>query len=215
VEKLNNISEALIACDSQKLLSLVKDAVQDGVPAETVLNDGLIRAMDIIGEKMGAGDIFIPEVLMAAKAMSVSVEYLKPMLAEGSHNSRGTIVIGTVKGDLHDIGKNLVSMMLESAGFSVVDLGVDVPEEKFIAALTDGNARLLCLSALLTTTMPMMKATLKALEVAGLKDRVKVMVGGAPVTRKFAEDINADGYADDAGGAVKLAKELMASALAV
>jgi 5-methyltetrahydrofolate--homocysteine methyltransferase len=202
-----------MACDSEKLLTLVKAAVEDKVPAETILNDGLIKGMDVVGEKMGSGDMFIPEVLMAAKAMSVSVEYLKPMLAEGSHSSRGTIVIGTVKGDLHDIGKNLVSMMLESAGFSIVDLGVDVPEEKFVGAVKEKNAKLLCLSALLTTTMPIMKSTIQALVEAGLKDRVKIMVGGAPVTQKFADDIQADGYADDAGGAVKLAKKLTESAV--
>jgi 5-methyltetrahydrofolate--homocysteine methyltransferase len=168
--------------------------------------------MDIVGEKMGTGDMFIPEVLMCAKAMGLCVEYLKPMLAETSRNSRGTIVIGTVRGDLHNVGKNLVSMMLESAGFNIVDLGVDVPEDKFVSAVKEKGAKVLCLSALLTTTMPAMKSTIKAFVEAGLKDNVKILVGGAPVTRKFAESIQADGYAEDAGGAVKLAKKLMESA---
>ena len=168
--------------------------------------------MDIIGAKMESGEMFIPEVLMAGHAMAASVEMLKPLLADGSGASAGKIVIGTVKGDLHDIGKNLVVMMFESAGFEVVDLGVDVEPEIFIDAIKGNKPDILALSALLTTTMPWMRKSIEAIVAAGLRNSLKVIVGGAPVNQEFADEIGADAFAADAGSASKVAKSLLAAA---
>ena len=203
------IINALVECDEPKVLELVQNAVDEGVAAKEILNQGLISGMDIVGEKMENEDMFIPEVLMAAKAMSAAVGILKPLLTDDDITALGKVVIGTVKGDLHDIGKNLVAMMLESAGFEVYNLGVDISPDKFVSGVNEKNANMVCLSALLTTTMPMMKQTIDALAENGLKDRVKIMVGGAPVTQNFADEIGADGYAPDAGSATKLAKILL------
>jgi 5-methyltetrahydrofolate--homocysteine methyltransferase len=203
------IADALIACDKPKVLELVQSALDRGVAAKEILNDGLIAGMDIVGEKMENEDMFIPEVLMAAKAMGAAVNILKPLLAATDMKARGKVVIGTVRGDLHDIGKNLVAMMLESAGFEVHNLGVDISADKFIEEISVNNAEILCLSALLTTTMPMMKETIDQVVEKGLRDKVKILVGGAPVTQNFADKIGADGYAPDAGSAVKLAKALL------
>jgi 5-methyltetrahydrofolate--homocysteine methyltransferase len=204
------LSQALVDCDEDKVMKLVRQALDAGIPAADILNQGLIPGMDVIGDHMENGDMFIPEVLMAAQFMSKAVETLKPLLAEGSTATKGRVVIGTVKGDLHDIGKNLVAMMLESSGMEVHNLGVDIAPERFVAAIQEKTASLLCLSALLTTTMPMMKDTVAAIEESGLRDQVKIMVGGAPVTQAFADNIGADGWAPDAGSAVKLAKRLTA-----
>jgi len=201
--------EALVEGDEGKLAELVRAALDRGVSAKQILNEGLMSGMDIVGEKMENEDMFIPEVLRSARAMSNVVQVLTPMLAEGDVSVAGKVVIGTVKGDLHDIGKNLVAMMLESAGFEVWNLGVDISPEKFIAEIKARGANLLCLSALLTTTMPMMKKTIDAMAAGGLRDRVKVLIGGAPVTQQFANDIGADGYAPDAGSAVKVAKAIL------
>jgi 5-methyltetrahydrofolate--homocysteine methyltransferase len=203
------ITDALIACDEGRVLDLVKSALSQGVPAKDLLDQGLIAGMDAVGERMEKEEMFIPEVLMAAKAMSAAVEILKPQLAGEDMGSRGRVVIGTVKGDLHDIGKNLVAMMLESAGLEVYNLGVDIAPERFVAEVKAKNANILALSALLTTTMPMMKETVAALVAAGVRGQVKVLVGGAPVSRAYAEQIGADGYAPDAGSASKLAKSFM------
>ena len=203
------IIETLIKGDEAQLTELVKTAMDQGIPAKKILNEGLIAGMDIVGEKMESEDMFIPEVLMSAKAMSACVKILKPHLTEEDTAARGKVVIGTVKGDLHDIGKNLVAMMLESGGLEVFDLGVDVDPDRFAAEVKEKNAGMLCLSALLTTTMPMMIQTIKAVTENGLRDQVKIMVGGAPVTQNFADEIGADGYAPDAGSAVKLAKRLI------
>jgi 5-methyltetrahydrofolate--homocysteine methyltransferase len=203
------IVDALIENDKSKLLELVQNALDQGVAAKEILNEGLIAGMDIVGEKMENEEMFIPEVLMAAKVMGAAVEILKPLLADEDMSAMGKVVIGTVKGDLHDIGKNLVAMMLESAGFEVINLGIDISPDKFIAEITEKDAQMLCLSALLTTTMPMMKKTVDAVIESGLRDRIKIMVGGAPVTKKFADEIGADGYAPDAGSATKLAKLLL------
>jgi 5-methyltetrahydrofolate--homocysteine methyltransferase len=203
------IADALIGCDKPKVLELVQSALDRGVAAKEILNDGLIAGMDIVGEKMENEDMFIPEVLMAAKAMGAAVNILKPLLAATDMKARGKVVIGTVRGDLHDIGKNLVAMMLESAGFEVHNLGVDISADKFIEEISVNNAEILCLSALLTTTMPMMKETIDQVVEKGLRDKVKILVGGAPVTQNFADKIGADGYAPDAGSAVKLAKALL------
>ncbi|UCF82183.1 MAG: corrinoid protein [Desulfobacteraceae bacterium] len=203
------ILDALIENDKSKVLELVQNALDQGVAAKEILNEGLIAGMDIVGEKMENEEMFIPEVLMAAKVMGAAVEILKPLLADEDMSAMGKVVIGTVKGDLHDIGKNLVAMMLESAGFEVFNLGVDISPDNFIAEITEKDAQMLCLSALLTTTMPMMKQTIDAVTESGLRDRIKIMVGGAPVTKKFADEIDADGYAPDAGSATKLAKLLL------
>lgn len=207
---LSGITNALIAGDTDKVCSLVQNEIKKGTNAGEILNTGLIQGMDIVGEKMQSGDMFIPEVLMSAKSMSEAVEILKPLLSEDEMRSPGHIIIGTVKGDLHDIGKNLVSMMIESSGFEVTDLGVDVAPEAFVKAVQEINANIVALSALLTTTMPMMQQTMDALAESGLRDKVKVIVGGAPVSQDFADKIGADGYAPDAGSASKLAKELCA-----
>ena len=203
------IVDALVGCDEQKVLELVQNAVDEGVAAKDILNQGLISGMDIVGEKMENEDMFIPEVLMAAKAMSEAVVILKPLLADDDITAMGKVIIGTVKGDLHDIGKNLVAMMLESAGFEVYNLGADISPDKFVSEVNEKDANMVCLSALLTTTMPMMKQTIDALAENGSRDRVKIMVGGAPVTKNYANEIGADGYAPDAGSATKLAKALL------
>ena len=203
------IVDSLIECDEAKVLKLVQNGLDEGVAAKEILNQGLIAGMDIVGEKMENEDMFIPEVLMAAKVMSAAVGILKPLLAEEDISAMGRVIIGTVKGDLHDIGKNLVAMMLESAGFEVYNLGVDISPDKFVSEVNEKNATMVCLSALLTTTMPMMKQTIDAVVESGLRDRVKIMVGGAPVTKNYANEIGADGYAPDAGSATKLAKALL------
>ena len=209
MEDFTQITNALLQGDDDKLKSLVQAALDQGVAAGTLLNEVLIPGMDVVGARMESGDMFIPEVLMSARAMGISVEILKPLLAEGESSSAGKMVIGTVKGDLHDIGKNLVSMMMESAGFEVMDLGVDIAPEQFIAAIKEQNATIVGLSALLTTTMPMMKATVDAICESGLRDQVKIIIGGAPVNQAFADEIGADGYAADAGSASKLAKSYL------
>ena len=204
----NAMTQALVNCDEETLTALVNDALAADIPAQEILDKGLIAGMDIVGEKMESGDMFIPEVLMAAHAMGGCVEILKPLLGEDASEGNINVVIGTVKGDLHDIGKNLVSMMMESAGMTVYDLGVDIPPEDFITRIKEKKARLVCLSALLTTTMPAMKQTIDAIVESGLRDQVKILVGGAPVTQAFADEVGADGFAPDAGSAAKLAKKL-------
>lgn len=205
----NAMTNALVSCDEAKLIDLVNAALAENTPAGDILNNGLIAGMDVVGEKMENGDMFIPEVLMAAKAMGSCVEILKPMLGDDESGAGASVLIGTVKGDLHDIGKNLVAMMMESSGMEVHNVGVDIAPEDFITQIKEKNARIVCLSALLTTTMPMMKQTVDAIVEAGLRDRVKIMVGGAPVTQAFADEIGADGFAADAGSASKLAKALV------
>ena len=188
---------------------IVDKAMSDGVPAEEILNNGFIAAMAIIGDKFSEGEIYIPDVLIAARAMQASVDKLRPHLSDEARIDRGTVVIGTVKGDLHDIGKNLVKYMLQGSGFNVVDLGNDVSPEQFAAGVRDNDAGVVAMSALLTTTMGSMKDVVDGLEEAGLRDSVKVMIGGAPVTQEYADRINADGYARDAGSAVHTAMELL------
>jgi 5-methyltetrahydrofolate--homocysteine methyltransferase len=205
----NAMKDALVQIDRDKLVGLVKTALADGTPAADILNKGLIAGMDIVGEKMENGDMFIPEVLMSAKTMGECVAILKPLLGEGEGEGGNSVIVGTVKGDLHDIGKNLVAMMMESAGLTVHNLGVDIGPEEFVSQIREKNAQIVCLSALLTTTMPMMRQTVDAIVGAGLRDQVKVMVGGAPVTQAFADEIGADGFAPDAGSAARLAKSLV------
>lgn len=200
---------------SEGKVDVVKELVQrllaEGNPAEAVLNEGLVKAMEQIGILFKDGEIYMPEVLVAAHAMHAGMGVLKPILAKAAAPKAAKVVLGTVKGDLHDIGKNLIGMMLEGGGFDVVDVGVDVPAEKFIQTAKDQNAQVIGISALLTTTMMQMKATVAAVRAAGL-DRVKVIVGGAPVTETFARQIGADGYAADAGTVVGKVKELLGNA---
>ena len=204
-----SIVQALTSGEKDKVIQQVRAELDDGTQASEILTQGLIKGMDIVGEKMEKGDMFIPEVLRCAKIMQASLEILQPLLYDEEIKSAGKIVIGTVKGDLHDIGKNLVKMMLESAGFEVIDLGVDVTPEAFIKAIRETKANILALSALLTTTMPMMKQTIDSITEHGLRENVKVLVGGAPVTQTFAEEIGADGYAADAGSVNRLARGLI------
>ena len=205
----NKIQETLVKLDVEGAIQLVNDALKEGTSASDILNKGLIAGMDIVGERMESDEMFIPEVLMAAKIMGKGVEILKPLLSDDETSARGKVVIGTVKGDLHDIGKNLVAMMMESAGLAVHNLGVDIAPEEFVTQIKERNANILCLSALLTTTMPMMKQTIDAVVESGLRDQVKIMIGGAPVTKAFADDIGADAFASDAGSAAKTAKTLV------
>jgi 5-methyltetrahydrofolate--homocysteine methyltransferase len=192
-----------------KVKKLTQEAMDGGESAETILKDGLIQAMDQIGAKFKNGEIYIPEVLIAARAMHAGLAVLKPVLSKSTGTMAGKVIIGTVKGDLHDIGKNLVVMMLEGGGYEVVDLGIDVPAQKFIEAIKTHQPQVVGLSALLTTTMREMKNTIQSIEGAGLRNQVKTIVGGAPVTEKFAKEIGADGYAPDAASAVDMVKSLL------
>jgi 5-methyltetrahydrofolate--homocysteine methyltransferase len=200
---------ALIEGNKSTVISLTQTALDQAASASDILKNGLMAGMEIVGEKMEAEEMFIPEVLRSAKVMSAAIDILKPLLLEKELSATGKLVIGTVKGDLHDIGKNLVCMMFESAGFDVYDLGADVPPERFAQEVKEKRPDILGLSALLTTTMPMMKTTIEALNGSGLRKQVKVIVGGAPVSQDFADQIGANGYAHDAGSAVKLAKTLV------
>ncbi len=187
----------------------VKEALAAGIGADVILKEALIAAMDEVGARYEEGDIFVPEMLVAARAMQAGLALLKPHLVGADSESAGKVAIGTVKGDLHDIGKNLVAMMLEGAGFEIIDLGVDVPPQAFVDAVSKG-AQVIGMSALLTTTMSNMGVTIEALKAAGLRDKVKVMIGGAPVTQEFATQIGADGFAADASSATRIARELVA-----
>jgi len=204
---LNAIAENLINGKADVVKSLVQEAVDEGAPVKDILDQGLITGMNEVGRRFKNNEFYVPEVLIAARAMSYGMEVLEPKLADAGIEPVAKAAIGTVKGDLHDIGKNLVTMMLKGAGFDVEDLGVDVPVEKFVE-VAKGDTQVLCLSALLTTTMPQMPKVVEALKEAGVTD-VKVLVGGAPVTQKYADEIGADGYAPDAASAVDVAKELL------
>jgi 5-methyltetrahydrofolate--homocysteine methyltransferase len=190
---------------------LVKRALDEGVPVKDILQEGMIGGMGVIGERFKKCEVYVPEVLIAARAMKAAMGVLKPLLAESDIEPVGTVVIGTVKGDLHDIGKNLVAMMLEGAGFNVVDVGIDVPPEKFIQEATKAGAHVVGISALLTTTMPAMKTTIEAIKASELGGTVKTIIGGAPVTQAYADEISADGFAPDAASAVDKVKELVAA----
>lgn len=205
----NEIIAAILEGDEARVKLQVLEAVDRGSSANDIMNDCLIAAMDIVGKKMESEEMFIPEVLMSAQAMEAGVAVLKPRLTGEAAESRGVVVIGSVFGDVHDIGKNLVKMMLEGAGFDVIDLGVNVKPEEFLAAVRDNNANIVGMSALLTTTMPVMKEVIDALEENGLRRRVRVLVGGAPVNDAYAEEIGADACGTDAGAAVRIAKSLV------
>ena len=208
MDQIDAIFNSVLEGQASATQAGVNAALAAGLPAETILKDGLIAAMTEVGRLFEENEYFVPEMLVAARAMQSGLALLKPHLAAGGTTPGGRVVIGTVKGDLHDIGKNLVGMMLEGAGFEVVDLGTDVSAEKFVAAVRQHGAQVIGMSALLTTTMPGMATTVKALEEAGLRGQVKVMVGGAPLTDDFAKRIGADGYSPDASAAVRLAKSL-------
>ena len=195
--------------NSESVEELTKKALSQDISAEDILNNGLVAGMNIVSEKFKNNEIFIPEVLISAKSMYSGLGIIKPLLAEANVQSKGKVVIGTVKGDLHDIGKNIVAMLLQGAGFDVVDLGADVPKEKFLEFVKNERVDILGMSALLTTTMIYMKETIEALKNAGLRENVKVIIGGAPVTESYAAQIDADGYAPDAASAVDLTKRLL------
>ena len=207
--KLEPIFAGILEGNQNMVRENVQIAVDAGIAPEVILQQGLIPAMTEVGRLFEIGEYFVPEMLIAARAMQAGLAILKPRLVAANIAAAGKVVIGTVQGDLHDIGKNLVAMMMEGAGFEIVDLGTDVSPEKFVAAVRDRKANLMALSALLTTTMPKMEATIKAVQEAGIRDQVKVMIGGAPVTQGYADKIGADGYAADASRAASLAKTLV------
>jgi 5-methyltetrahydrofolate--homocysteine methyltransferase len=204
------IADMLKAGNAPKVKELVQAALNEGVEPGDIVNNALIVGMGEIGVLFKNNEVYVPEVLIAARAMQAGLTILKPLLAEKDVKPVGKVILGTVKGDLHDIGKNLVGMMLEGAGFEVIDLGIDVAPEKFLEAVKTKDANIVAMSALLTTTMPGMKDTIEAIKAAGLRDQIKIMIGGAPVTQSFANEIGADGYAPDAASAADLAKELIA-----
>jgi 5-methyltetrahydrofolate--homocysteine methyltransferase len=206
---LKEIYQNVIDGQAPEVEAGVKTAIAAGIGAEEILNNALIAAMNEVGQRFEIGDLFVPEMLIAARAMQAGLKYLKPYLVKAEVKAAGKIAIGTIKGDLHDIGKNLVAMMLEGAGFEVQDLGVDVAPEAFIKAVQDG-ANIIGMSALLTTTMSNMETTIAALKAAGVRGQVKVMIGGAPVTEQYARQIGADAFAADASSATRIAHQLMA-----
>jgi 5-methyltetrahydrofolate--homocysteine methyltransferase len=198
-----------VAGDASRAPGLVQQALDSGLPAPKILIEAMISAMNHVGKMFEEGEFFIPEMLIAARAMQAGLAVLKPHLMQADVKATGRVVAGTVKGDLHDIGKNLVCMLLEGAGFEIIDLGSDVVPEKFVEVVKEGKADIVALSALLTTTMPNMKVTIEALKSAGVREKAKVIIGGAPLTQAYADQIGADGYAPDASRAVALAKSLM------
>ena len=203
------LNESVIKGDTKTAVAETQSALDAGSNPKDILDKGLIVAMDVVGDNYSKGLIFVPQMLRSAKVMNECMNLLEPLFKEGDVTSKGKVLIGTVKGDLHDIGKNLVSMMLGGAGFTITDLGVDVPPEKFVQKAQEIEPDIVALSALLSTTMPAMPQTIEALEKAGIRDKVKVMIGGAPVTDQYAQEIKADSYASDAGSAVSKAKELL------
>ena len=208
--ELESVYESVLNGDIGGTRESVQIALEEGLGAEKVLKGGLIPAMTEVGCLFEEGDYYVPEMLVAARAMQSGLELLKPLLIEADVQPMGKVAIGTVQGDLHDIGKNLVGMMLEGAGFEINDLGVDVKAEQFVNVVQNDGVDIVAMSALLTTTMPQMQVTIDALKNAGVRDKVKIMVGGAPVTEEYADDIGADGYGEDAGQAASIAKSLLA-----
>jgi 5-methyltetrahydrofolate--homocysteine methyltransferase len=209
MDELKKIAENIIEGEVDQVKELIQAALDKGIEVEKILNEGLIAGMTVIGEQFKKEEIYLPEVLFAARAMKAGMEILEPLLVSAGAEPKGKIILGTVKGDVHDIGKNLVAIILKGTGFEVIDLGVDIPAEKFIDAAKESGARLIGMSALLGTTMQNMQTTIEALEAAGLKGQIKTMIGGAIVTQSYADKIGADGYAPDAGSAVDKAKELL------
>ena len=206
---LREIRKNVINGRADEVKELTQKALDEGQDIEKILNEALSWGMDVVGEKFKKGEFYVPELLIAARAMKTGMEVLRPILVDKGVKGSGKVVLGTVQGDLHDIGKNLVGMMLEGAGFEIMDLGTDVSSEKFVEAAKENNAKLVGLSALLTTTMLSMKDVIEAMEEAGLRKKVKIMIGGAPITQSYADEIGADGYAPDAASAVDKAKEIL------
>jgi len=206
---LAKLYEAILNGDQKTAVAVTQEALAEGCDPMELITKHMVPAMDEVGRRFECEEYFVPELLLSARAMKGSLELLRPLLAASGAQPAGRVVIGTVKGDLHDIGKNLVASMLEGGGFEVIDLGADVPPERFIEAVREKNARIVALSALLTVTMPAMRRTIDALKEAGVRDQIKVMVGGAPVTPQFAEEIGADGYGENATAAVALARKFV------
>ena len=204
-----NIYEAILNGDAKQAYAATQAALAAGAEPMTLIQDSMVPAMDAVGKLFECEEYFVPELLLAGRAMKTSMELLKPLLSAAGQKMAVRVIIGTVKGDLHDIGKNIVASMMEGSGFEVIDLGTDVTPEKFVNAVRENNPHVVCLSALLTVTMQAMKTTIDALETAGVRAQVKVLVGGAPVTSQYAREIGADGYSDNASGAVSLVKELL------
>ncbi|HSQ74805.1 MAG TPA: corrinoid protein [Bacteroidota bacterium] len=211
MEDLKKLYDAILTGNFKSAKEITQQALAAGADPQAMVQQYMIPAMDEVGRRYEANEYFVPELLISARAMKASLEFIRPLLTASGAQPAGRVVIGTVKGDLHDIGKNLVAAMLEGAGFEVIDLGVDVSPEKFIAALNEKKAGLVAMSALLTTTMNSMKTTVEAMKAAGVRNNVKIMIGGAPVTEKYAEEIGADGYSTNANGAVALARKLVAA----
>lgn len=209
MELFEQISQALKSLKAQEVSSLVDKALNENIKAEDVLNKGLISGMNEIGTLFKEGKIYVPQVMLAAKAMYAGLDILNPILSEQNVEPAGVVAIGTVKGDMHDIGKNLVAMMMEGAGIKIIDLGTNVSAEQFINAIENQGAQIIAMSALLTTTMQQMKVTIDEVQKRGLKDKVKIMIGGAPITQEYADDIGADGYTSDAGSAAQMAKAFL------
>lgn len=208
-KEISSLYNAVLDGDVAGAKDGVQSALDAGLEPENILSEGMIDAMKEVGKRFEEGEYYVPEMLIAARAMQAALSLLKPHLVKSDVKSAGRVVIGTVRGDLHDIGKNLVALMLEGVGFEIVDLGVDVPPEKFVKAISAGNVEIVALSALLTTTMPNMKTTIEAIQQAGLRDKVQIIIGGAPVTQDYANQIGADGYSADASRAASLIKNLM------
>ena len=209
--ELQKLYDAILHGDSKTAIAVTREALAENAEPMELISKHMIPAMDEVGRLFQCEEYFVPELLLAARAMKGSLELLRPLLAARGQQPSGRVVIGTVKGDLHDIGKNLVASMLEGGGFEVTDLGADVAPAKFVEAVEHSNANIVCLSALLTVTMPAMRTTIEALQKAGVRERVKVLVGGAPVTHQFAREIGADGYSENAPGAVSLARQMVAA----
>jgi corrinoid protein of di/trimethylamine methyltransferase len=209
---LKQLYEAVVSGDAKGTRSLTEQALAVGVDPIKLVNEYMIPAMGEVGRRFESNEYFVPELLISARAIKGALELVRPLLAARGDQPLGRVAIGTVKGDLHDIGKNLVASLLEGGGFEVIDLGVNVAPEKFIASINEKNANIIAMSALLTTTMPAMKTTIEALKQAGVRDKVKVLIGGAPITQKYADEIGADGYSENAVGAVALAKKSLAAA---
>jgi corrinoid protein of di/trimethylamine methyltransferase len=208
---LKKLHDAVLNGDSKTAVAITKEAIAEGIEPLKLITTAMVPAMDEVGRRFECEEYFVPELLLSARAMKGSLELLRPLLAAGGVKPTGKVAIGTVQGDLHDIGKNLVASLLEGGGFEVIDLGTDVAPEKFIAAVNEKGAEIVCLSALLTVTMPSMKKTIEALKAAGVRDKVKVLIGGAPVTQQYADEIGADGYGENANSAVSLARRMCAA----
>jgi corrinoid protein of di/trimethylamine methyltransferase len=208
---LNELYQAILNGDAKASRTITQQALAEGIDPLTLINQYMVPAMDEVGRRFECSEFFVPELLICARAMKGALELIRPLLTARGEQPVGRVAIGTVKGDLHDIGKNLVASLLEGGGFEVIDLGVNVAPEQFIAAIHDRNANIVAISALLTTTMPGMKTTIEALKQAGVRQKVKVLIGGAPITQSFADEIGADGYSENAVGAVALAKRAISS----